>query len=74
VNLATRRTTTSSSCVLRRGPARGQQHQGLLRFAIASAGNDHRLGANEAPPPSSRCSSAMLTDIFQQIEKAGSAR
>src|SRR5262245_6049874 len=24
--------------------------QGLLRFAIASAGNDHRLGANEAPP------------------------
>ena len=23
---------------------------GLLRAAIASAGNDHRLGANEAPP------------------------
>ncbi len=25
-------------------------HQDLLRIAIASAGNDHRLGANEAPP------------------------
>jgi glutamine synthetase len=25
-------------------------HGGLLRAAIASAGNDHRLGANEAPP------------------------
>jgi glutamine synthetase len=26
------------------------RHAGLLRAAIASAGNDHRLGANEAPP------------------------
>ena len=26
------------------------KHQGLLRASIASAGNDHRLGANEAPP------------------------
>jgi glutamine synthetase len=26
------------------------RHGGLLRAAIASAGNDHRLGANEAPP------------------------
>ncbi len=26
------------------------QRAGLLRAAIASAGNDHRLGANEAPP------------------------
>lgn len=25
-------------------------HAGLLRACIASAGNDHRLGANEAPP------------------------
>ncbi len=25
-------------------------HQGLLRASIASAGQDHRLGANEAPP------------------------
>lgn len=27
-----------------------QKHAGLLRAAIASASNDHRLGANEAPP------------------------
>ncbi len=26
------------------------RYQGLLRFSVASAGNDHRLGANEAPP------------------------
>jgi glutamine synthetase len=26
------------------------KHQGLLRAAIASSGNEHRLGANEAPP------------------------
>ena len=26
------------------------EHEALLRAAIASAGNDHRLGANEAPP------------------------
>ena len=27
------------------------EHQDLLRISVASAGNDHRLGANEAPPP-----------------------
>jgi glutamine synthetase len=26
------------------------EHQDLLRVTVASAGNDHRLGANEAPP------------------------
>ncbi len=26
------------------------EHQDLLRLSVASAGNDHRLGANEAPP------------------------
>ncbi len=26
------------------------KHQDLLRIAVATAGNDHRLGANEAPP------------------------
>ncbi|MBQ0083260.1 MAG: glutamine synthetase III [Clostridiales bacterium] len=26
------------------------EHQDLLRLTVASAGNDHRLGANEAPP------------------------
>ena len=44
--------------------------QGLLRYSIASAGNDHRLGANEAPPAIlSIFLGDMLTDIFGQIEK-----
>jgi glutamine synthetase len=48
--------------------------QGLLRAAIASAGNDHRLGANEAPPAIiSVFLGDMLTDIMEQIEK-GSAK
>jgi glutamine synthetase len=42
--------------------------QGLLRASIASAGNDHRLGANEAPPAIiSIFLGDMLTDIFEQI-------
>src|SRR5215510_13591054 len=46
--------------------------QGLLRACIASAGNDHRLGANEAPPAIiSIFLGDMLTDIFEQIEKGG---
>jgi glutamine synthetase len=49
--------------------------QGLLRMAIASAGNDHRLGANEAPPAIiSVFLGDMLTDIFDQIEKGGAKR
>ena len=49
--------------------------QGLLRYSIASAGNDHRLGANEAPPAIiSIFLGDQLTDIFEQIEKAGSAK
>jgi glutamine synthetase len=48
--------------------------QGVLRASIASAGNDHRLGANEAPPAIlSIFLGDMLTDIFEQIEK-GSAK
>src|SRR5665213_2499502 len=48
------------------------RHQGLLRATIASAGNDHRLGANEAPPAIlSVFLGDMLTDIFEQIEKGG---
>jgi glutamine synthetase len=44
--------------------------QGLLRASIASAGNDHRLGANEAPPAIlSVFLGEMLTDIFEQLEK-----
>ncbi len=46
--------------------------QGLLRMSIASAGNDHRLGANEAPPAIlSVFLGDMLTDIFEQVETGG---
>src|SRR5438552_5407778 len=46
--------------------------QGLLRASIASAGNDHRLGATAAPPAIlSIFLGDMLTDIFDQIEKGG---
>ena len=48
------------------------KYQGLLRATIASAGNDHRLGANEAPPAIiSIFLGDMLTDIFEQVEKGG---
>ena len=44
-------------------------HAGLLRASIASAGNDHRLGANEAPPAiMSIFLGEMLTDILDQLE------
>ncbi len=44
--------------------------QGLLRASIASAGNDHRLGANEAPPAIlSVFLGDQLTDLFEQLEK-----
>jgi glutamine synthetase len=46
--------------------------QGLLRMSIASAGNDHRLGANEAPPAIlSVFLGDMLTDIFAQVQAGG---
>ncbi len=45
-------------------------HADLLRASIASAGNDHRLGANEAPPAIiSIVLGDMLSDILDQIEK-----
>jgi len=41
----------------------------LLRASIASAGNDHRLGANEAPPAIiSIFIGKFLTDVLNQIE------
>ncbi len=43
---------------------------GLLRITVAHSGNDHRLGANEAPPAIiSIFLGDMLTDVFEQIEK-----
>ncbi|MGN6390982.1 MAG: glutamine synthetase III family protein [Gemmatimonadales bacterium] len=45
-------------------------HADLLRASIASAANDHRLGANEAPPAIiSIFLGKMLTDILEQVEK-----
>jgi len=44
-------------------------HADLLRASIANAGNDHRLGANEAPPAIiSIFLGEMLSDIIQQVE------
>ncbi len=45
---------------------------GLLRAVVASAANDHRLGANEAPPAIiSIFLGEQLTDIFDQVTKGG---
>ena len=42
----------------------------LLRASIATAGNDHRLGANEAPPAIiSIFIGKYLTDVLNQVEK-----
>jgi glutamine synthetase len=47
-------------------------HSDLLRVAVAHAGNDHRLGANEAPPAIiSIFLGDQLSEIFDQIEKGG---
>jgi glutamine synthetase len=45
-------------------------HSDLMRSVIASAGNDHRLGANEAPPAIiSVFIGSQLTKVLQDIEK-----
>jgi glutamine synthetase len=52
-----------------------ERHQDLLRSAVAHAGNDHRLGANEAPPAIiSVFLGEQLTEIFEQIEEVGTAK
>ncbi len=44
-------------------------HADLLRSAIASAGNDHRLGANEAPPAIiSVYLGSYLTKVLDEVE------
>ncbi|MCU1630328.1 MAG: glnA 1 [Pseudonocardia sp.] len=46
------------------------RHSGLLRASVASATNDHRLGANEAPPAIiSIFLGDQLADVFEQIAK-----
>lgn len=51
------------------------QHADLLRAAIASAGNDHRLGANEAPPAIiSIFIGSQLFNILDEIERPGKGK
>lgn len=46
------------------------EYAGLLRVSCANAGNDHRLGANEAPPAIiSIFLGEQLSEILEQIEK-----
>ena len=48
------------------------RHADLLRASVASAGNDHRLGANEAPPAiMSLFLGDQLSQIISQIEEGG---
>lgn len=50
------------------------EYADLLRVSVASAGNDHRLGANEAPPAIiSMFLGDELTDILESIEKGEEA-
>jgi len=45
------------------------RHQDLLRISVATAANDHRLGANEAPPAIlSVFLGEQLDDVFRQLE------
>jgi len=49
-------------------------HADLLRASVASAGNDHRLGANEAPPAVvSIFLGEQLSDVIDQIEAGGAS-
>ncbi len=46
------------------------KHADLIRASVASAGNDHRLGANEAPPAViSIYLGDQLADVIAQLEK-----
>lgn len=48
------------------------KYSSLLRASVATPGNDHRLGANEAPPAIvSIFLGDQLTDIYKQIQKGG---
>jgi len=47
-------------------------YQDLLRVSVASAGNDHRLGANEAPPAIiSIFTGEQLGDVYTQLQNGG---
>lgn len=50
------------------------EHNGLLRASIGSAGNDHRLGANEAPPAIvSIFIGSQLTQVLNDLESNANA-
>lgn len=50
------------------------KHADLLRASVTSASNDHRLGANEAPPAIiSVFIGETLTKVLNEIEKGGAA-
>ncbi len=52
-----------------------EKHADLLRVATASSGNDHRLGACEAPPAIiSIFLGEQLTEIIEQIEAGGTKK
>src|SRR4029450_11017984 len=52
--------------------AGGSRHQALLRASVANVGQDHRLGANEAPPAIiSIFLGAELRKVFSAIEAGG---
>jgi glutamine synthetase len=49
-------------------------HADLIRASIADAGNDHRLGANEAPPAiMSIFLGSQLEDVVDQLAKGGAS-
>jgi len=51
------------------------EYQDLLRTSVASAGNDHRLGANEAPPAIvSMFLGDELTDVLESIAEGKSLK
>ncbi|MVN85581.1 glutamine synthetase type III [Deinococcus sp. HMF7620] len=51
------------------------EHQDLLRISVASASNDHRLGANEAPPAIiSIFLGSELSEIFDRLESGQGGR
>jgi glutamine synthetase len=51
------------------------EYSDLLRASVASAGNDHRLGANEAPPAiMSVFIGAQMTAVLDELEQHGSIK
>jgi glutamine synthetase len=51
------------------------EYSDLLRASIASAGNDHRLGANEAPPAiMSVFIGSQMTAVLDELEKKGNVK